>query len=125
MDGRVVLYADKVTNSMSRAMEITRERRVRQDAYNRERGIVPRTVIKAVRDLVTAPDDDTDGVRGPRGLGELVAESADLPRTPEAAKQRIDALRDRMLVAAKALEFEQAAGLRDEVFRLESLMLEL
>jgi excinuclease ABC subunit B len=125
VEGRVILYADRMTDSMDRAITLTSERRERQQAFNEQHGIVPRTVIKAVRDLVTAPAEDEGGVAGPRGLSELVAESADLPRTPDEAARRIEDLKNRMLAAAKDLEFERAAEIRDQIFRLESLLLEL
>ncbi len=125
--GRVVLYADGITDSMARAMEVTRARRERQAAFNAEHGIVPRTVVKSVREFVLAAgaDEDDAAPRGRRSLGELVAEEADLPRTAADATRRIEQLRTAMFESARALEFEKAAELRDEILRLEKLALEL
>lgn len=107
-------------------MAVTRARRGRQEAFNVEHGITPRTIVKAVRDLPTAPaEDDPQGWHPGRVLSDLVAESAELPRTEADARARIAALRKEMFEAAKDLEFEKAAELRDEILRLERLALEL
>ncbi len=127
VQGRVVLYADKETDSIRRAVELTRVRREVQAAYNTEHGIVPRTIVKAVRDLVTGPDGDEDdaGPWSARTLSEAVADAADLPQTPAEAQRKIEALRKSMFEAARELEFEKAASLRDEILRLERLALSL
>ena len=125
-EGRVILYADKMTDSMKRAIAITNERRVKQVAYNAEHGITPTTIVKAVRDVPSAPaDDDPQGWHPGRVLSEMVAENADLPRTAADAQARIVTLRKEMFEAAKELEFEKAAELRDQILRLEKLALEL
>jgi excinuclease ABC subunit B len=124
-DGRVILYADRTTNSMTRAVELTTRRRERQAAFNAEHGIVPTTVIKAVRDLVTGPEDDDEGPWRGRSLLDVVADSESLPRTPQEAAARIGELRKQMFAAARELEFERAAEVRDEILRLEKLALEL
>ena len=126
VEGRVVLYADKMTDSMRRAIDVTRARRERQEVFNREHGITPTTIVKAVRDLMTAPDEEEteeDAGRKRLTLGELVAREAATPRTPEDIEKTIRELRARMFAAAKELEFEKAAELRDEILRLEALSL--
>ena len=107
--GMVIMYADTVTPSMRRAMDETQRRREKQDAYNRAHGITPRTVIKSVRDLLdlTGQDDDTAERRGEvQGL------------TKQQKAERIAKLEKQMREAAKMLEFELAAALRDQIIEL-------
>ncbi len=110
VNGTAILYADRITESMRRAIEETNRRRAIQEAYNRAHGIEPRSIVKAVRDL-------TDRVR------EMVAEEAGTagrpPAMPKEELQRlIRALEKEMKRAAQALEFEKAAALRDQIFEL-------
>jgi excinuclease ABC subunit B len=106
--GQVIMYADKVTDSMQRALEETNRRRVIQKAYNREHGIEPQSIVKEVRDL-------TDRVRA-------VAEQKAEYRVTELPKAEvgflIQELEEQMQEAAKGLEFEKAALLRDQIFEL-------
>jgi excinuclease ABC subunit B len=124
VEGRVVLYADKTTDSMRRAMDVTNARRAKQVAFNQEHGITPKTIIKPVRDLMTVPDDDEDADAPPPTLADLVARGVSTPRTREEIEKRIVKLKDEMLAAAKDLEFERAAEIRDEILRLEAASLE-
>ena len=106
----VVMYADTITPSMRRAIDETERRREKQDAYNKAHGIVPKTVIKSVRNLLdlTAQDDgDTAERRG---------EVAGLTKQQKA--ERIARLEKEMREAAKLLEFELAAALRDQIIEL-------
>ncbi len=109
-EGMVVMYADTITPSMRRAMDETERRRQKQDAYNKEHGIVPKTVIKSVRDLleISAPADEPSQTRQGRvkamSKQEKAAEIARLEKT--------------MKEAAKMLEFELAATLRDQIIEL-------
>ena len=107
--GMVVMYADTVTPSMRRAIDETERRRGIQDAYNKEHGIVPKTVIKSVRNLleISAGEEDTAERRG---------EVQGLTKQQKAA--RIARLEKEMLEAAKMLEFELAAALRDQIIEL-------
>jgi excinuclease ABC subunit B len=123
VEGRVVLYADKLTDSMKRAIDVTTARRAKQAAFNELHGIVPRTIIKPVRDRMFSNDDDDADV--PVDLATLVARDATAPRSVDEANARIADLRARMQAAAKDLEFERAAEIRDEILRLEVLALEL
>jgi excinuclease ABC subunit B len=124
VEGRVVLYADKMTDSMKRAIEVTSARRTKQEAYNAAHGITPTTIVKAVRDLVTVPDDEEDEPSHPPSLADLVAQGVSTPRTREEIEKKIAKLKDEMFAAAKELEFERAAEIRDEILRLEAASLE-
>ncbi len=106
--GMVVMYADTVTPSMRRAIDETERRREKQDAFNKAHGIVPKTVIKSVRDLMSiAAGEDTAEKRGEvQGL------------TKQQKAERIARLEKEMREAAKMLEFELAAALRDQIIEL-------
>ncbi|MCI9351854.1 MAG: excinuclease ABC subunit UvrB [Lawsonibacter sp.] len=107
-EGMVVMYADTVTPSMRRAIDETERRRGIQDAFNKEHGIVPKTVIKSVRDLMSiSAGEDTAEKRGEvQGL------------TKQQKAERIARLEKEMREAAKMLEFELAAALRDQIIEL-------
>ena len=111
--GRVLMYADRITDSMRKAIDETERRRAVQDAYNREHGITPQTIRKAIADaLVVACEGDYVDLE--------TAIPADGPRLDAVAlAARVRTLRDEMRAAAKALEFERAATLRDEIRTLE------
>ena len=105
-DGMVVMYADAITPSMRRAIDETERRRAKQDAFNQEHGIVPKTVIKSVRDVIDLSDEK----------GELPYSKKALSK-----KEREDAiakLEKEMREASKRLEFEYAAVLRDRIIEL-------
>ncbi|MCA8948117.1 MAG: UvrB/UvrC motif-containing protein, partial [Planctomycetes bacterium] len=137
VDGRVILYADKVTESIEGAMGEMERRRTRQHAHNEEHGIVPRTIVKPIRDQLEAPADedafespgDKRGRKGKRGRGK--GQPAEpVPASPQFSDHKdllrhIKALRAEMMAAAKNLDFELAARIRDEVFRLEQADMEL
>ncbi|MBK8977982.1 MAG: excinuclease ABC subunit UvrB [Planctomycetes bacterium] len=141
VDGRVILYADRVTDSMRGAMDEMERRRQKQMAHNEAHGITPRTVVKAVRELLEAEREEDEpgarkgrGKRGRRGARADAAEPVAARTAAQLAAEFTDRralgthlqqLRERMVAAAKALEFEAAARLRDEIFRLEKLELEL
>ena len=108
--GMVVMYADTVTPSMRRAIDETERRREKQDAFNREHGIVPKTVIKSVRDLLDL-DAQSDG-----SSAEWRGEVQGLTKQQKA--ERIAKLEKEMREAAKMLEFELAAALRDQIIEL-------
>ncbi|MFY9343594.1 MAG: excinuclease ABC subunit UvrB [Planctomycetota bacterium] len=143
VDGRVILYADKRTDSIEGAMAEMERRRVRQRAHNEQHGIVPRTIVKPVRDLLDAGGEAAGGVgEGPmrgKGRGRGRGKATDAAATgaspsPAARRQFADhkellvhtkRLREEMMAAAKNLDFELAARIRDEVYRLEQLDMEL
>ena len=105
--GKVIMYADKVTGSMRRAIDETERRRAAQDAYNRANGITPKTIVKEIRDPieVTLKDDASPA-----------ADAEKLPK--EKKKQLVEKLTAEMKRAAKELDFETAAALRDRIRRL-------
>ncbi len=115
-EGRVIMYADRITGSMERAMHETERRRTRQIAYNEKHGITPTTVKKNVDDVLAGLyDGDTDMAR--------VTATVDKPMVGENLATHLEALRVEMRKAAENLEFEEAARLRDEVRRLEAVEL--
>ena len=109
VEGRVLMYAEKITGAMRIAIDETERRRELQERYNIEHGITPMTVQKAILDL-----DPTMGTRDFSTPAKNRSAEGDLS-TPE----RIEAHREAMLAAAEALDFERAAELRDEIRRLE------
>jgi len=118
VNGRVIMYADNITPAMKNAMEETARRRVIQEAYNTEHGIVPATVIRAVRDINPAAGttDYFDVPKIPKAGGKAKGGDGALDLA-----EQIRALRGEMFTAAEALDFERAARLRDELKRLEGL----
>lgn len=119
VSGRVIMYADVITEAMQAAIEETNRRREKQVAYNLERGIEPVSIIKAIRDL-------TDRVTMPavaeEGAAYTVGQPRQLPKSE--LEHMIEALEQRMKEAAKALEFEQAALLRDQIYELRTILAE-
>jgi excinuclease ABC subunit B len=117
--GMAILYADRVTGSMERALAETDRRRRRQLEYNAAHGIVPQTIRKQVRDVMEGARSEA-----PRPGRRRRAEARPaLPASPEAALAEIGRLEKRMLEHARNLEFEEAAGLRDEIAALRRLAL--
>ena len=116
--GRVILYADKMTRSMRRALDETERRRTIQREYNEVHGITPQTVVKAITDLEKAITALAEATDQPGRLIEAVGDR-------KALEARIAAVRAQMLKYAEALEFEKAATLRDELKELERVHLAL
>ena len=115
-DGKVIMYADRITGSMERALAETDRRRTRQMAYNEEHGITPETVKKNVEDVLAGLyEGDTDMNR--------VTAKVDKAMVGANLQAHLDALRVDMRKAAENLEFEEAARLRDEIHRLEAVEL--
>jgi excinuclease ABC subunit B len=118
-NGRVIMYADKMTDSMKRAIDETNRRRAKQVKYNKENGIVPVSIHKAIHDLTEE--------MGPRAVAEMRGEykvkgAGDLPR--KELQSIIADMEKQMKEAAKNLEFEKAAALRDEMYELKNLLAE-
>lgn len=114
VDGRAILYADTMTDSLKNAMEETERRRAKQLAYNEANGITPASVKKQISDIlegVYAKDQVTVSIAGSGGADHL---------TGKTLQDHIRALETRMKAAAADLEFEEAGRLRDEIRRLEA-----
>jgi len=107
-EGLVIMYADEVTPSMRAAIDETDRRREKQAAYNEAHGIVPKTIVKSVRDLLEISEDITEDEKNRAGVRMTASEKREL----------IDKLEKQMREAAKMLEFEIAAELRDRIIRL-------
>ncbi|KRM95855.1 excinuclease ABC subunit B [Liquorilactobacillus aquaticus DSM 21051] len=114
-NGRVIMYADKVTDSMKAAIDETKRRRSIQERYNKEHHIVPKTIKKKVRDLISITKPVKNG-RKKESFTEL--EFNDLERDDQ--KEMIGRLEDQMRAAAKKLDFEEAATLRDTIMELKA-----
>lgn len=123
-EGRVILYADKITDSMKEAMEETSRRRKIQEDYNAEHGITPQTIRKNISDglaeifeadysTVPLEEEDKDLVKYKEVIGK-----------PQKLNRELEKLRKKMREAADELEFEEAAKFRDEIKRLEMLDLQ-
>lgn len=112
VNGRVIMYADQVTESMRKAIDETNRRRAKQEAYNREHGITPQTVKKAIHELGPMVEADYSTV-------PLVAEEEGAYLTGKELHARIEALTKEMQAAADALEFEKAAEIRDRIHALQ------
>ena len=118
--GQVVMYADKITPSMERAIGETKRRRERQIAYNTEHGIDPQTIRKAVGDILSVLNLGTEGApvpgKGQRKVRERDKVKSELRSLPQEELHRlIQTLEDEMREAATELKFEYAARLRDEI----------
>ena len=121
IEGRAILYADKVTRSMQRAMDETDRRRTRQIEYNREHGITPRGIIKGVTDIMEGAR--SNAAEKERKVAEEALEYGNVP--PEQIVKRIKKLEQEMFRLARNLEFEDAAKLRDQIERMRKLGLGL
>lgn len=132
--GRVILYADKITGSMRQAMDETARRRQRQEEWNAEHGITPVTIIKSMQsalDSLYADNGSASGKKGRgrgalrqgQGQGDISALGAALPHSAEETAKLIAVLEKDMRAAARELEFEQAAQLRDRIRALRERLL--
>jgi excinuclease ABC subunit B len=122
VEGRVIFYADRVTDSMRRAIDEVERRRKVQTAYNTEHGIVPKTIVKAIRESLEAMYE-MDYAEVADIAADRVAEDPAAAWDPERLRGEIEKLRADMLRSAEELRFEEAAKLRDRLKQLESLEL--
>ncbi|SFV90922.1 Excinuclease ABC subunit B [hydrothermal vent metagenome] len=110
-NGKVLMYAKKMTDSMKATIEITQARRKKQIAYNKKHGITPKTTIRELDTNLKVEDG-----------GELYNKRSKLDKMPKAQRQQlVKELKAKMLAAAKNLEFEEAARLRDEIAKIKKL----
>ena len=113
-NGQVIMYADRITDSMDRAITETRRRRELQMRYNEEHGIVPKTIRKAITDIADSLVDDIEKT----SAEDVNRQLAELSR--EEVLRVISSMEDDMAEASRNMDFERAATLRDEVVRLRS-----
>jgi len=114
VSGQVIMYADKLTDSMNTAIEETRRRRAIQMAFNEEHGIEPQTVRKAINDVLGFVTEDVEGLTAEDVNKELAALSR------EEVLRIISSMEDEMALASRNMDFEQAAHLRDQVVKLRA-----
>ncbi|WP_337882750.1 excinuclease ABC subunit UvrB [Chromobacterium haemolyticum] len=113
LNGKALLYADRITDSMKRAMDETERRRAKQMAFNAEHGIVPRGVEKKIKDII-------DGVYSVENERKKLVDNARVAMMDEKSlAKEIKRLEKEMMEAARNLEFEKAAGLRDQLKHLK------
>ena len=130
VEGKAILYADVMTDSMRRAIDETNRRRSIQEAYNREHGVEPQSIVKAIRDLtdrvrVLAESKATYRVEEGAGAAPQVVLTTDPERlTPEDLAKLIKSIEQEMKDAARSLEFERAAALRDQLVELRRIEVE-
>lgn len=122
VEGKVIMYADKTTDSMKNAIDETNRRRAIQEAHNEKYGIEPTSIIKEIHDLTDRVkamiDDEMDDM--PDGVREV-----DITALPPAKMHKmVKELESEMKKAAQALEFEKAAALRDQIFELRGVLVE-
>ncbi len=111
VNGKVLMYANRITNAMQVTIDITNERRAKQIAYNKAHNITPTTTTRELDTNLKLEDH-----------GDLYSKQSKLDKMPKAERQKIVAgLRAKMLAASKSLEFEEAARLRDEIAKIKNL----
>jgi excinuclease ABC subunit B len=115
VNGRAILYADRITGSIERALAETGRRRAKQIEHNAAHGITPMSIRKAVTDVMEGARGDVESGGGRRGAG---IDTAAPVLGPEQAMKRIRKLETEMHRHARNLDFEQAAQVRDEIERL-------
>lgn len=126
LKGKAILYADRITPSMEKAIGETERRRVKQQAYNNEHGIVPQALNKAVKDILQLGDVATRNKnKGGRAKAAERSASYDSLLSPQQIEQKIQALEEEMYQHAQNLEFEAAAALRDEIQQLRAQFIRL
>lgn len=116
--GKVIMYADRITDSMKFALDETDRRRAKQAKHNEENGIVPASIHKAIRDIT----DELSAKAVAESRGEYKVKGSGLPRGE--LQKIIAEMEKRMKEAAKNLEFEKAAALRDEMYELKTILAE-
>jgi excinuclease ABC subunit B len=121
VNGKAILYADKITGSMQRAIDVTEERRGVQIAYNKKHGIVPKGIVKEVRDVLEAGYGDKHS-RKTVELQKIAEEKAIYQAmTPKQLTKNLDKLEKQMYQHSRNLEFEEAAKVRDDIERIRQL----
>ncbi len=117
VQGKAILYADRITGSMERAINETQRRREKQQAYNKKRGITPKGITKAIKDILEGARSESRLQTDAQAKDTLVNDVSAL--TPKALAKQIKQLEKEMLQHAKNLEFEEAAKRRDQLKKLK------
>ncbi|MDA8520858.1 excinuclease ABC subunit UvrB [Acidovorax sp. NCPPB 4044] len=120
LNGRAILYADRVTQSMKKAIDETERRRAKQIAHNEAQGIVPRSIVKQVRDLIDGVYSEKTGKEADRLEQEAMRRAQVEDMSDKDIAREIKRLEKQMLEHARNLEFEQAARTRDQLSRLKA-----
>ncbi|MGN8157111.1 excinuclease ABC subunit UvrB [Salinisphaera sp. RV14] len=123
VEGRAILYADQITGSMRRAIDETERRRAKQIAFNEEHGITPKTIQKAVADVMRHGYEDYSQVKEKKKVAEVGADYAKMSAS-QLAKE-IEKLEKQMFKHAENLEFEEAGRIRDRIGKIREYALEL
>lgn len=125
VNGKAILYADRITNSMARAIEETERRREKQQKYNEEKGIVPQGLNKKITDILELGQNviKTRGKGKASSRGAAEADASYLALTPQALQKKIHELESQMQQHAQNLEFEEAANVRDKLHELRELFI--
>lgn len=125
LNGKAILYGDRITNSMQKAIQETERRREKQMKYNEERGIVPQALNKKVGELLDIGQTDKPK-RGKQAVKKSDSFANDAkPKSRQALEKELKQLEQQMRDFAKDLEFEKAAAVRDEIHQLKMALLEL
>ena len=129
LSGKAILYGDRITGSMQRAIDETERRRAKQEAHNQEHGITPQGLNKKIADIMEGAGGGGRGRRKAERPGEKAAEEAEQyrakagNRSPEEVLKEVSRLEDEMYKAASELDFETAARLRDDIAELKEAAL--
>ncbi|WXL24461.1 excinuclease ABC subunit UvrB [Ectopseudomonas mendocina] len=128
LNGKAILYADRITGSMERAISETERRRTKQIAFNEEHGIVPKGVVRDIKDILEGAVVPGARSNKRKGMAKAAEESARYEselRSPSEITKRIRQLEEKMYQLARDLEFEAAAQLRDEIQKLRDRLLQV
>jgi len=120
LNGQAILYADRITDSMKKAIGETERRRAKQIAHNEAQGIVPRSIVKQVRDLIDGVYSEKTGREAERLEQEAMRQAQVEDMSDKDIAREIKRLEKQMLEHARNLEFEQAARVRDQLGRLKT-----
>ena len=123
VEGKAILYADKITGSMQRAMDETERRREKQVAYNLEHGITPTSIVKSVADIMDGAYGKKVGTKGSSKVAEDIVDYSSMSGAQ--LNKEIEKLEKKMYEHAQNLEFEEAANIRDKIKKVEEGLLGL
>jgi excinuclease ABC subunit B len=126
INGRVIMYADKITKSMQKTIDSTNYRREKQLKYNQENNITPTQIVKPTREIIGYKyrSDKQTEYSGGMGHPDIAADPVIQYMSAEGLEKAIEKTKKQMKVAAKQLDFIEAARLRDEMFALQNILSE-